>query len=133
MTFEKHLRSISGAVYQSLGIFLERRYRGFLSRPILEYCSVVWCSAADTHQLLDRVVSGVCFINCKCVCTLFMVLYLCRMCQCGLHVVLWPHIDILMRLIATGPGSNARLLFPSQRLCGMILLTMYSLVWDRRL
>ena len=27
--------------------------------PVLEYCSVVWCSAADTHlKLLDRAVSG---------------------------------------------------------------------------
>ena len=29
----------------------------------LEYCSAVWCSAADTHlKLLDRVVSGACFL-----------------------------------------------------------------------
>ena len=28
-----------------------------------EYCSAVWCSVADTHlKLLDRVVSGACFI-----------------------------------------------------------------------
>ena len=27
--------------------------------PVLEYCSAVWCSAADTHlKLLDRAVSG---------------------------------------------------------------------------
>ena len=31
--------------------------------PILEYCSAVWCSAADTNlKLLDRVVSGACFL-----------------------------------------------------------------------
>ena len=31
--------------------------------PVLEYCSAVWCSAADTHlKLMDRVVSGACFI-----------------------------------------------------------------------
>ena len=31
--------------------------------PILEYCSAVWCLAADTHlKLLDRVVSGACFL-----------------------------------------------------------------------
>ena len=31
--------------------------------PVLEYCSAVWCSAADTHlKLLDRVVSSACFI-----------------------------------------------------------------------
>ena len=31
--------------------------------PVLEYCSAVWCSAADTHlKLLDRVVSGANFL-----------------------------------------------------------------------
>ena len=31
--------------------------------PVLEYCSAVWCSAADIHlKLLDRVVSGACFL-----------------------------------------------------------------------
>ena len=31
--------------------------------PVLEYCSAVWCSAADTHfKLLDRVVSSACFL-----------------------------------------------------------------------
>ena len=30
---------------------------------VLEYCSAVWCSAAGTHlKLLDRVVSGACFL-----------------------------------------------------------------------
>ena len=32
--------------------------------PVLEYCSTVWCSAADTHvRLLDRVVSGASFLT----------------------------------------------------------------------
>ena len=31
---------------------------------LLEYCSAVWCSAADTHlKLLDRVVSGAIFLT----------------------------------------------------------------------
>ena len=31
---------------------------------VLEYCIAVWCSAADTHlKLLDRVVSGTCFLT----------------------------------------------------------------------
>ena len=31
---------------------------------VLEYCSAVWCSAADTHiKLLDRVVSSACFLT----------------------------------------------------------------------
>ena len=70
MTFEKHLRSISRADSQRLGILrksfrvfhdrslLERCFRGFVL-PVLEYCSAVWCSAADAHlKLLDRAVSG---------------------------------------------------------------------------
>ena len=32
--------------------------------PVLEYCSAVWCSAADTHlRLLDRLVSGASFLT----------------------------------------------------------------------
>ena len=32
--------------------------------PVLEYCSAVWCSAANTSlKLLDRVFSGVCFLT----------------------------------------------------------------------
>ena len=32
--------------------------------PVLEYCSAVWCSAAETHlKLLDRVVSGTRFLT----------------------------------------------------------------------
>ena len=32
--------------------------------PVLEYCSAVWCSAADAHlRLLDRLVSGASFLT----------------------------------------------------------------------
>ena len=75
MTFEKHLRSVSRAASQRLGILrkswwvfhdrslLGRCFRGFIV-PVLEYCSAVWCSAADTHRkLLDRVVSGAWFLT----------------------------------------------------------------------
>ena len=74
MTFEKHLRLVSGATSQRLGI-LRKSWRVFHDRsllgrcfrvfflPVLEYCSAVWCSAADTHlKLLDRVVSGARFL-----------------------------------------------------------------------
>ena len=40
---------------------LGRCFRGFVL-PVLEYCSAVWCSAADTH-LLDRAVSGTRFLT----------------------------------------------------------------------
>ena len=37
---------------------LGRCFLGFVL-PVLEYCSAVWCSAANTHlKLLDRAVSG---------------------------------------------------------------------------
>ena len=41
---------------------LGRCFLGFVL-PVLEYCSAVWCSAADTHlKLLDRAVSGARFL-----------------------------------------------------------------------
>ena len=70
MTFEKHLRLVSRAASQTLGI-LRKSWRVFHDRslfgrcflgfilPVLEYCSAMWCSAADTHlKQLDRAVSG---------------------------------------------------------------------------
>ena len=69
MTIEKHLRSVSRAASQRLGILtkswqvfhdrslLGRCFRGFVL-PVLEYCSAVQCSAADTHlKQLDRALS----------------------------------------------------------------------------
>ena len=42
---------------------LGRCFRSFVL-PVLEYCSAVWCSAADTHlKLLDRAVSGARFLT----------------------------------------------------------------------
>ena len=75
MTFEKHLRSVSRAASQRLGILIKswrvfhdrsllgRCFRGFVL-PVLDYCSAVWCSATDTHlKLLDRAVSGARFLT----------------------------------------------------------------------
>ena len=75
LTFEKHLRLVSRAASQRLDILrkswrvfhdrslLERCFRGFVV-PVLEYCSAVWCSAADTHlKLLDRAVIGARFLT----------------------------------------------------------------------
>ena len=74
MTFEKHLRSVSSAEAQRLGIMrkswqvfhdrslLLRSFWSFIL-PVLEYCSAVWCSAADSHlKLLDRVVRSADFL-----------------------------------------------------------------------
>ena len=75
MTFEKHFRSVSRAASQKLGILrkswlvfhdralLGRCFQGFVM-PILEYCSAVWLSAADTRlKLLNRAVSGARFLT----------------------------------------------------------------------
>ena len=75
LTFEKNLRLGSKAAYQRFGILgrpwrvfndkilLERCFRG-LVRPVLEYCSSVWCPAANTHlKQLDRVVSDAKFLT----------------------------------------------------------------------
>ena len=52
---------------KSCQIFHDRsllvRYFWSFVLPVLEYCSVVWCSAADSHlKLLDRVVSSANFL-----------------------------------------------------------------------
>ena len=77
--------------------------------------------------------SCVCFIRSGVTqCTLLMVIYLDRMCQCGLRVVLWSHIGTLMHHLTAEPCSTAGLLFPSRCPSGMILLTAYLMVWDWR-
>ena len=74
MTYDKHLHSVFSAAAQRLGIMRESWQvfhdrsvlRFFLSfvLPVLEYCSAVWCSAAESHlKLLDRVVSDADFFS----------------------------------------------------------------------
>ena len=75
MTIEKHLRSVSSAAAQRLGIMRKSRQvfhdRSLLLRlfwsfvqPVLECCSAVWCSAVDSHLiLLDRVVRTAVFLD----------------------------------------------------------------------
>ena len=65
-------------------------------------------------------------------CTLFVVLFLCRMCRCALRAELCWDIGSLIRLLAAEPRSIALLLFPCQYLCGTILVTLCSMVWDWR-
>ena len=38
-------------------------------------------------------------------CTVFTVLYLYRLCPCGLHMVLWLYISVLMRLVSAEPRT----------------------------
>ena len=48
------------------------------------------------------------------------------------HAELWSPIGTLMRLLAAEPRSIARFSFLCQYLCGTILVTPYSIVWDWR-
>ena len=74
MTFEKHLRCVSRAAAQRLGI-MRKSWQVFHDRslflrsfwsfvlPVLEYCPAVWCAAADSYlKLLDRVVRSASFL-----------------------------------------------------------------------
>ena len=52
---------------------LERCFLGFVL-PVLEYCSEVRCSVADTHlKLLDRAVSGARFLTGVCLSVILLV------------------------------------------------------------
>ena len=75
MTFEKHLHSVSRAASQRL-VILRKSWQVFHDRlilercfwyfvlPVLEYCSAVWCSAADTYlKLLHHIVSDSSFLT----------------------------------------------------------------------
>ena len=156
MTFEKHLRSVSRAASQRLGTFrkswrvfhdrslLGRSFRGFVL-PVLEYCSAVWCSAADTHlKQLDRAVSGARFLTggvfeCD-ISHRRSVAVLCMLCRIrcnpvhplnaalpgqyvpgGLHAVLWSHIGTLVHRLAAEPCSQqdfySLLSVPLERSC----------------
>ena len=74
VTFEMHLRSVSKAAAQRLGI-MRKPWQVFHNRslflrsfwsfalPVLEYCSAVWCSVDDSYlKLLDRVVRSASFL-----------------------------------------------------------------------
>ena len=128
MTFEKHLRLVSRAVSQRLGILrkswlvfhdkslLGRCFRGFVLLG-WEYCSVVWCWTVQSVVIGSQL--GVCLsvpllvvdLLQFCVCcirsavirsTCLMMLY-----QCGLHAVPWLHIGMLMRRLAAEPRSTS--------------------------
>ena len=75
MIIEKHFLSVSRAASQRVGILRKsfqvfhdirlfgRCFRRFVLL-VLDYCSAVWCSAADTQfKLLDRVVNGASFLT----------------------------------------------------------------------
>ena len=117
-------------------LLLGRCLRGFVL-PVLEYCSAVWCSAADTHlKLLGHAVSGSQFLTggvfqCDIVhrqsVAILCMLYKIRCnpvhpLNCALP---GPYVPVWV----TGGALVAhRFTCPS----GRILLTLYSMVWDCR-
>ena len=55
-----YLEEVLASIFRDR-LIIGRCFCGFVL-PVLEYCSAVWCSAADTHlKLLDLVVSDACF------------------------------------------------------------------------
>ena len=126
MTSKLHLYLLSFVINSSL--LLKFRFafcHYFIQNKLLFF--------ALTFLIVDPWQSCVCFIRSGVtLCTLFMVLSLDRMCQRGLHAVLWSHIGTLMHRLAAEPCSTARLLFPFRCPSGTILLTPFSMVWDWR-
>ena len=115
------------------------------------YCSSVWCSAADIHtliKLLDRVAGGAVFYG-WCVCVRHCTSSICSSIMYDVqHQVqpdapsLWcstyrPYVPVRVIRGAYAPprcrtSQYRRSLFPCQHFCGTILVTIYSMVWDRR-
>ena len=68
LCFRRAASQLLGILKKSWVVFydrllLRRCYRGCVL-PVLEYCSAVWCSAADTHlKLLNREISGASFLT----------------------------------------------------------------------
>ena len=162
MTFEKHLHSVSSAAAQRLGI-MRKSWQVFHDRSllvrsfwsfgmsVLEYCSAVWCSAADSHlKLLDRVVRSAGFLaggvlECNIalrrsvaeLCMLFKIKSnpmhpLSGALPLPLLVVLWLLIGTRSRLLVVGVLSIAEALCPYLCLFRTILVTLCLMVWDWR-
>ena len=119
---------------------------------ILEYCSAVWCLAADTHlKLLDRVVwcpvtnwgcVSVCdSARCRSVAVLCMpykvrcnLMHPLNGAVPGAYVPVWITCGALVahRYNYARSRWTPGILYPSQCPSGTILLTPYSIVWDGR-
>ena len=165
MTFEKHRRSVFSAAAQRIGImrkswqvFHDRPLilRSFWSfvQPVLEYCSAVWCSAADSHlKLPDRVVRSAGFLagvvlDCNIVhrrsvaelCMLFKIKIYPMHPVSGalplprrvLLVVLWLLIGTRSRLLVVGLLNIAEPLCSSRCPFGTILVTLCLMVCNWR-
>ena len=122
---------------------LVRFFLGFVF-CVLEYCSVVQCSAMDRVVRGDHIlVGGVLEWNLPlqfCVCSIrfektlyihFVVHFLSLLCQCRLHMVPRSLIGILMHLLAAESHSTSELLYLARYLNQTILVTECSTMWDQ--
>ena len=118
--------------------------------PVLECCSAVWCSAADTHlgsQWCQFLTGGVfeCDIAHRRSVAVLCMLYKLRCNTMHPHYAALPvpYVPVWLQaaLIAQQytyappscePRSIAGLLFACQYLCGTILMISCSMVWDWR-
>ena len=127
---------------------LGKCFLGFVL-PVLQYCSAVWCSAADTHlggtSFLGRVWVWHCTSS---ICGSIMYhvqdqvwsdapsLWSSARAVCAMagYMLCFNRTSIffIMRLLAAEPRSSTGLLFSFHYLCGTILVTQYSIVWDVR-
>ena len=134
-------------------LLLGRFFRGFVL-PVWEYCSAVWCSAADTHRtLLDRVISGASFLTLDVFeCDLahrWSVAVLCMLykIKCNPMHPLYGALPVRYVPVRVTRGAviahrytyapsrcrtsqYRRIFFPCQYLCGTILVTPCSMVCD---
>ena len=106
------LEEVLASIPWSIDCFLGDAF-GVLSCPF--WTTVLQCGAwLPIYTLTTGPCSQWCqFLNWKCVlctrCTLFMVLYLSRMCRWAVHAVLWSHISTLMRLLVAEFRSSEAL------------------------
>ena len=126
---------------------------------ILEYCFTVWHSASDTHpKPQDTVDSDACFLTGGVFeCTIAYhrsVVILCMLqmirCNCNLMHPLFafngalpgPHVPLQVTysslvahrytyavMLPCTSSQYHRLLLPCQHLCGLTMMTRYSMVW----
>ena len=154
MTFEKNLPSVFRAATQTLGILRKSwrvfHYRSLLLRsfgwfvmPVMEYCSALWWSPADSHlKLMDRAVSSASFLAggvLKCnlahrrSVAVYCMLFKIKSNPCIIWTVPLPRVSVRVTRGAlvdhrhsfepplSRTSQHRITLFPTQYLCGTIL------------
>ena len=155
MPFEKHLRSVSRAASQKLGIskswrvfhdrsLLLKCFRGFVLK-VLVYCSAVWCSTADSHlKLLNIAVSDARFLtgsvfecdiahrrSVAVLCMLYKIRCITRtVCASAGYTRCSGRISVYLCAASLHNLAVPQDFYSPQCPSETILLTPYSMVWD---